>query len=94
MAKSLRERLRRLEPVEPTPPRSPEHAYAMIRSWAAEDIAESLAAGEEPLYRIADNGDVETADGRPINHLGDYMRALDECIGQLEAEIAAEEENH
>ncbi len=67
--------------------RSPEHVYQRIRQEAKEDIAESLARGEEPLYRIAENGDVETADGRPIDHYGDFIRVLDEYIGKLDREI-------
>jgi hypothetical protein len=89
---SMRKRLEHLESIEVKPLRCCEESYAMIRRWAAEDIAEDLAAGDEPIYRITDNGDVETADGRPINHVGDYMRALDERI-HLEAEIAAEEDH-
>ena len=72
------ERLERLNPGEGRRPRSPEHVYARIRRDARESIAE--------------NGDVLFADGRPVNHLGDFIRALDERIAELEAEIAAEEE--
>jgi predicted RNase H-like nuclease (RuvC/YqgF family) len=67
-----------------------------IRREAAESIEESLRKGEEPLYRIKDNGDVETADGRSVDHYRDYIRALDERIGKLDREITeleAEEEN-
>ncbi len=87
---------RRLEPADPRRPRSPEHVLDRIRREAAESIEESLRKGEEPLYRIKDNGDVETADGRSVDHYGDYIRALDERIGKLDREIAeleAEEEN-
>jgi flagellar biosynthesis chaperone FliJ len=90
------ERLERLEPADPRRPRSPEHVLDRIRREAAESIEESLRKGEEPLYRIKDNGDVETADGRSVDHYGDYIRALDERIGKLDREITeleAEEEN-
>jgi flagellar biosynthesis chaperone FliJ len=86
------ERLERLNPGEERQPRSPEHVYARIREDARESIAASLRDGDEPLYRIAENGDVLFADGRPVNHLGDFIRALDERIAALNAEIAAEEE--
>ena len=72
------ERLERLNPGEERQPRSPETVYARIREDARESIAE--------------NGDVLFADGRPVNHLGDFIRALDERIAALNAEIAAEEE--
>jgi len=90
------ERLERLEPADPRRPRSPEHVLDRIRREAAESIEESLRKGEEPLYRIKDNGDVETADGRSVDHYRDYIRALDERIGKLDREITeleAEEEN-
>ncbi len=86
------ERLERLNPGEGRRPRSPEDVYARIREDARESIAQSLRDGEEPLYRIAENGDVLFADGRPVDHLGDFIRALDERIAALNAEIAAEEE--
>lgn len=73
-------------------PRSPEHVYARIRREAQESIEESLNAGEKPLYRIADNGEVETADGRPVDHYGDFIRPLDERIARLDSEIAELEE--
>lgn len=92
---SMRRRLKSLEAsrVSRERPRSPEHVYQRIRQEAAESIEESLREGEEPLYRIADNGDVETADGRPIDHYGHFIRTLDERIAELEAEIKAEEVN-
>ncbi len=95
---SMRRRLKSLEAsgVSRERPRSPEHVYQRIRQEARESIEESLREGEEPLYRIADNGDVETADGRPIDHYGHFIRALDERIDKLDQEIAeleAEEEN-
>jgi hypothetical protein len=86
------ERLERLNPGEGRRPRSPEDVYARIREDARESIAQSLANGEEPLYAVAENGDVLFADGRPVDHLGDFIRALDERIAALKAEIAAEEE--
>ena len=52
-----------------------------------------MAAGEEPIYCIADNGDVLAADGRTVNHysdfvgvLDDHMRVLDDHIAMLERE--------
>ncbi len=87
------ERLERLNPGEGRQPRSPERVYARIRRDARESIAQSLRDGDEPLYAVAENGDVLFADGeRPVNHLGDFIRALDEGIAALDAEIAAEEE--
>jgi hypothetical protein len=80
-------RLERLEPAEPRRPRSPEHVYDRIRREATESIEKSLREGDEPLYRIADNGDVETADGRPIDHYGHFIRAQDEHIDKLGREI-------
>ena len=74
------------------PARSPEYVYARIRQEARESIVESLAASEEPLYRITDNGEVKTTDGQPIDHYGDFIRALDERIAQLGQEIAELEE--
>jgi hypothetical protein len=88
---SVRKRLERLEqrdPGEARRPRSPEHVYERIRKEARESIEESLQEGDEPLYRIADNGDVETAHGRPVDHYGDFHRALDERIDKLNREIA------
>jgi len=86
------ERLERLNPGEGRRPRSPKDVYDRIREDARESIARSLADGEEPLYAIAENGDVLFADGvRPVDHLGDFIRALDERIAALKAEIAAEE---
>lgn len=90
------EDLERREPGEERRPRSPEDVYDRIRRDAAESIEESLRQGEEPLYRIADNGDVETADGRPVDHYGHFIRTLDERIDKLGREIVeleAEEEN-
>jgi hypothetical protein len=87
----LNDRLRcleRLEPAEPRRPRSPEHVYDRIRREATESIEKSLREGDEPLYRIADNGDVETADGRPIDHYSHFARALDDHIRALEEYIA------
>lgn len=81
-------RLERLEPAEPRRPRSPEHVYDRIRWEAMESIEKSLREGDEPLYRIKDNGDVETADGRPIDHYGHFIRALDDHIRALEEYIA------
>ncbi len=85
-------RLERLNPGEGRRPRSPGHVYDRIRRDARESIAQSLRDGEEPLYAVAENGDVLTADGRPVDHLGDFIGALDERIAALNAEIAAEEE--
>ncbi len=82
------EDLERLEPADPRRPRSPEHVLDRIRREVAESIEESLRKGEEPLYRIKDNGDVETADGRPVDHYGHFIRALDERIDKLNREIA------
>jgi hypothetical protein len=87
----LNDRLRcleRLEPAEPRRPRSPEHVYDRIRREATESIEKSLREGDEPLYRIVDNGDVETADGRSIGHYGHFIRALDDHIRALEEYIA------
>jgi uncharacterized small protein (DUF1192 family) len=85
------ERLERLNPGEGRRPRSPKDVYDRIREDARESIAQSLADGEEPLYAIAENGDVLFADGRPVDHLGDFIRALDERIAALNAEIAEAE---
>ncbi len=90
---SLGNRLARLEDrsrelSKERQPRSPEHVYDRIRQEAREDIAECLARGEKPLYRIAENGDVLAADGRVVNHYGDFIRVLDEHIAGLEREIA------
>lgn len=88
---SVRSRLQRLERLgleEARRPRSPEHVYEQIRKEARESIAESLTAGEEPLYCIAENGDVLAADGRTVNHYGDFVRALDDHILALDADIA------
>ncbi len=82
------ERLERLNPGEGRRPRSPKDVYDRIRRDARESIARSLADGEEPLYAVAENGDVLFADGRPVDHLGDFIRALDERIAALKAEIA------
>ncbi len=95
---NTRRRLERLEARASVLPayRSPEHVYDRIRREARESIEESLREGDEPLYRIAENGDVETADGRPIDHYGDFIRPLDERIDALDREITeleAEEEN-
>lgn len=68
---------------------SPE-TYDWIRGMAREDIEESHANGTEPIYRITEAGEVQTADGRPIRDFRDYMVALDERIAELEEEIAAE----
>jgi hypothetical protein len=85
----MQRRLKSLEAssVSQERPRSPEHVYERIRQEAKESIRESLREGNEPLYRIAENGDVETADGRPIDHYGDFIRALDEYIAKLNSEI-------
>ncbi len=86
------ERLERLNPGEGRRPRSPKDVYDRIRQDARESIAQSLADGEEPLYAVAENGDVLFADGvRPVDHLGDFIRALDERIAALKAEIAEAE---
>lgn len=77
-------------------PRSPDDVYDRIRREAAESIAESLREGEEPLYRIAENGDALAADdGEAVNHYGDFVQVLDRRIARLDAEIAEleEEEN-
>lgn len=89
------ERLERLEHGEEERHRSPEHVYDRIRREARESIEESLREGEEPLYRIAENGDVLAADdGETVNHYGDFIRALDRRIDRLSAEIVElEEEN-
>jgi flagellar biosynthesis chaperone FliJ len=95
---NARQRLERLERLEPSEVihRSPKHVYDRIRREAMESIEESLKEGEEPRYRIAENGDVLAAsDGRTINHYGDFIRVLDEDIARLDREIAeleAEEE--
>ena len=81
------ERLERLEPGEPRRPRSPERVYARIREEARESIVVSLAEGDEPLYRIAENGDVLAADGRTVNHYGDFVGVLDDHIRTLDAHI-------
>jgi hypothetical protein len=82
------ERLERLDPGEAMRPRSPEHVYERIRKEARESIEESLREGEESLYRIKDNGDVETADGRPRDHYGEFDQALDDYIRTLDDHIA------
>lgn len=94
----IRRRLKDLErrgAGEERQPRSPEHVYDRIRREARESIEESLREGEEPLYRIAENGDVLAADdGETVNHYGDFIRALDRRIDRLSAEIVElEEEN-
>jgi hypothetical protein len=99
---SVRARLERLERrglYEARRPRSPEHVYERIRKEARESISESLTGGEEPLYRIAENGDVLAADGRTVNHYGDFVcvlddhiRALDDHIAKLEREEATIED--
>ncbi len=65
--------------------------YDRLREDARKSIEESLADGDEPIYRIAENGDIQYADGRPINHWGDFVRALDERIAQTGRQIAVEE---
>ncbi len=87
---SVRRRLNRLEDLgsDEGRPRSPEHVYDRIRREAQESIEESLEAGEDPLYRITDEGEVETANGKRIDHYGDFIRPLDERIAQLDQEIA------
>ncbi len=71
--------------------RSPDWVYDELGEDARRSIEESLASGDEPIYRIAENGDIQYADGRPIEDWGDYIRALDERIAQVEREIAEEE---
>lgn len=88
---SVRSRLERLERrglYEARRPRSPEDVYDRIRLEAIESIGESLREGEKPLYSIAENGDVLAADGRIVNHYGDFVRALDDHTSILEARIA------
>jgi hypothetical protein len=90
---SVRKRLARLEERatgEERQPRSPEHVYERIREEARESIAESLTEGDEPLYRIAENGDVETTDGRAVNHYGDFIGELDRRIAKLDTDIEEE----
>lgn len=89
----IRRRLEDLErrgAGEERQPRSPEHVYDRIRREARESIEESLRGGEEPLYRIAENGDVLAADelGEAVNHYGDFVRVLDRRIARLNREIA------
>jgi hypothetical protein len=88
---SVRSHLQRLERrglYEARPPRSPEHVYERIKREARESIVESLAAGEEPIYRIAENGDVLAAGGRTVNHYGDFAPVLDDHIHALDDHIA------
>lgn len=74
----LRRRLERLEHHAPTADlRSPPETYGRIRRDAQESIRESLEVGEDPIYRIADDGDALTADGRAVENTGDFIRALD-----------------
>lgn len=63
---------------------SPE-IYNWVREMAREDIVESHADGTEPIFRIAENDQVQTADGRPIRDYRDYIVAMDERIAELEA---------
>lgn len=89
---SIRRRLEDLERLEHGKEerhRSPEHVYDRIRREAKESIEESLREGEEPLYRIAENGDVLAADdGETVHHYGDFIRVLDRRIAGLDAEIS------
>ncbi len=87
---NVRRRLERLEQLglyETRSPRSPEDVCERIRTEAMESIEESLREGEEPLYRIAENGDVLATDGRIVNHYGDFVRILDDHIRALDAHI-------
>jgi len=88
---SVRSRLERLERRglhEARQPKSPEHVYERIKKEAMESIEESLREGEEPIYRVAENGDVLVADGRIVNHYGDFVQCLDDHIRALDARIA------
>lgn len=90
----LERRLERLEQKryqERTQPQVSPEIYDWIREMAREDIEEDQADETEPIYRITEDGEVQTADGRPIRGLRDYVVALDERIAQLKEEVAAEE---
>ena len=88
---SMRRRLDKLAGtgIAPEDRRSPQEAYARMREDARRDVEEDLARGEEPLHRIAENGDVYDArDGRLVRNRGDYGRALTRRIRETEREIA------
>jgi hypothetical protein len=86
----LNDRSRRLEPRVSVPSsyRVSKERYARMREEATESIVESLTEGDEPLYEIAANGDILTWDGRPVNHRGDFIGALDRRIRTLDDHIA------
>lgn len=80
---------RRLERLEQTASSSGGHpveevwaapaAYARLREDTRAEIEEDLELGAEPLFRIDDEGIVRaSSDGRPVRHIGDYFRVLNE----------------